>query len=146
MIEPATPADTDAVVELLCAQLAEHDLATPRAAVAHAVAGMLAGPTPPGFILVARIDDALVGVAYVSFIWALEHGGRSAWLEELYVVPAERERGVGTALLAAVIAGARAAGCAALDLEVTADHTRAARLYARTGFTALPRARWVLAL
>jgi ribosomal protein S18 acetylase RimI-like enzyme len=46
-------------------------------------------------------------------------------------------------MLAAVIDGARAAGCAAIDLEVDRDHARAAHLYARSGFTSLPRARWV---
>jgi GNAT superfamily N-acetyltransferase len=142
VIELAAAADAGLIVELLGAQLAEHDIDTPRDAVARAVAGMIADPAR-GFILVARPN---LGVAYVSHIWALEHGGLSAWLEELYVVPAERERGVGTALLVAAIARARAAGCAALDLEVTRDHARAERLYARTGFMPLGRARWVLPL
>jgi GNAT superfamily N-acetyltransferase len=139
VIDAATAADLDTVVELLCAQLEEHHIDTPRPAVASAIEGLLAVPAR-GFVLLAR---PALGVAYVSYIWALEHGGLSAWLEELYVVPAERDRGLGTALLAAVIARCRAAGCAALDLEITEDHARAARLYARHGFAALPRARWV---
>ena len=96
-----------------------------------------------GFVLIARRGPSVAGVAYVAFTWTLEHGGKSAWLEELYVVPAARDRGLGTALLAEVIARCRAAGCAALDLEITEDHARAARLYARHGFEALPRARRV---
>src|SRR5262249_30195215 len=142
VIEQATLDDTELLVDLLGAQLAEHDIATPRAEGARAVAGMLAEPAR-GFILVAR---PRLGVAYVSYLWALEHGGLSAWLEELYVVPAERERGLGTALLLAAIARARADGCAALDLEVTAEHARAANLYARHDFGPLGRTRYVLPL
>jgi GNAT superfamily N-acetyltransferase len=141
-IAPAQAADAPGVVELLLAQLAEHDIDTPRAAVEHAVAGMLAVPHR-GRIFVARDGDRLVGAAYVSFVWALEHGGHSAWLEELYVRPAERSHGTGGALLAAVLDFARADGCAAVDLEVEAEHVRAQNLYARAGFERHTRTRWV---
>jgi len=138
MIELATPAAAPAVVELLVAQLGEHAIDTPRDAVERAVAGMLADPRR-GFILV----DGAAGVAWVSFTWSLEHGGLTAWLEELYIVPERRDSGLGTALLRAAEERARAAGCEAVDLEVDAEHTRAARLYQREGYRPLPRARWV---
>ena len=102
--------------------------------LAHAVDGLLADPTR-GRILVAREEGEAVGVAWVSFTWSLEHGGRTAWLEELYVVPARRGRGLGTTLVEAVAELARGAGCAAIDLEVEESHARAARLYERTGFS-----------
>src|SRR5262245_17021296 len=101
-IEPARPGDSPAVVELLLAQLAEHHIDTPRAGVEAAVAGVHAGPSR-GRLLVIRDGARLVGVAYISFIWALEHGGLSAWLEELYVVPECRGAGLGGALLDAVL-------------------------------------------
>jgi ribosomal protein S18 acetylase RimI-like enzyme len=84
-----------------------------------------------------------IGVAYVSFMWALEHGGHAGWLEELYVMPEYRTGRVGTQLLRAVIVAAEAAGCAALDLEIDSDHERVRSLYERHGFTALPRSRVV---
>ena len=136
MIEPAT--DAAVVVELLVAQMADHAIDVSRAAIERAVAGMLADPRR-GFILVDGSD----GVAWVSFTWSLEHGGLTAWLEELYVVPARRGDGLGTALLRAAEERARAAGCAAVDLEVDVEHTRAARLYQREGYRSLPRGRWV---
>ena len=141
-ITRAVPTDENILVDLLLAQLAEHDIPTPREAVAAAVRGMLADPNR-GFMMVARFEGSPVGVAYVSFNWSLEHGGLTAWLEELYVMPKLRERGLGRAALDAVEAAARAAGCAAIDLEVTAEHARAANLYLRHGWSTLGRARYV---
>ena len=103
---------------------------------------MLQNPSR-GFFLVAMQEGNCVGVAYVSFIWTLEHGGLAGWLEELYVLPAHREGGVGTLLLIEVMATARAEGCAALDLEISSGHERVRSLYERHGFEGLPRARVV---
>jgi GNAT superfamily N-acetyltransferase len=144
-IGPAGVGERDEVLALLAAQLAEHAIDLPPARLAEAVDGVLADPRR-GVLLLARDAGGAVGVAYLSFTWALEHGGRVGWLEELYVVPAARERGIGGALLDAVLATARAAGCAAIDLEVDAAHARAARLYERRGFGQLTRTRFALRL
>ncbi len=63
------------------------------------------------------------------------------WLDELYVLPARRSEGIGTALLERTSALARERGCLALELEVDANHGRAARLYERAGFGRLARTR-----
>jgi ribosomal protein S18 acetylase RimI-like enzyme len=122
--------------------MAEHAIDIARGEIEQAVRGML-DDERRGFILVAHEGDLRAGLAYVAFTWSLEHGGLTSWLEELYVRPELRERGIGRALLLAAHEAARAAGCAATDLEVDADHRRAARLYEREGYRALPRARWV---
>lgn len=142
MIRTAAPRDRDAVTALLAAQLREHDIATPDAALRHAVDGVLSDAGGRGRILVAERDGRLVGVAALSYQWTLEHGGRGAWLEELYVVPDAREGGLGTALLHAALDAARADGALACDLEIADGHERVATLYAREGFAPLPRARW----
>src|SRR5262249_8508137 len=66
-----------------------------------------------------------------------------AWLEELYVEPAARGRGLGSALLRAACDAAAAAGARAVDLEVERSHERAAALYRREGFRPLERTHWV---
>lgn len=43
-------------------------------------------------------------------------GGKSAWLDELYVIPEHRELGAGSLLLERVIEEAKNEGCLALDL------------------------------
>jgi len=141
-VRHATAADRDAVVRLLVGQFAEHAIATPEDAIRRGVDHLLDEPAA-GRIVVAVADGTVVGVAVLAFMRALEHGDRSAWLEELYVDPPRRNGGVGTALLRAACDAAAAAGAVAIDLEVDAGHARAARLYERAGFRPLPRARWV---
>lgn len=141
-IGPAVAADAAAVVDLLTRQLDEHGLPADRERVASAVA-ILVGAPRHGFLLVAREGGATIGVAFVAMHWSLEHGGQACWLEELYVLPERRGRGCGRDLVRAAVVRARERGCLVMDLEVTADHARAAHLYAREGFRALPRERWV---
>jgi GNAT superfamily N-acetyltransferase len=141
-ISLATSAERGTVLQLLSAQMAEHAIDTPNAALDAAIRGMLEEPRY-GFILLAREGATEVGVAWVSTTWSLEHGGLTSWLEELYVIPPQRSSGIGRALLHEVIARTRALGCAAIDLEVDVEHARAEHLYEREGFSRLPRARWV---
>jgi ribosomal protein S18 acetylase RimI-like enzyme len=140
-IRPATPADLDEVVGLLAAQLAEHDIPISRADLSFAAEGVLRVPER-GFILLAVDQGASVGVASVALSWTVERGGMVAWLDDLYVVPAMREHGLGNELLARVIAAATAAGCRAVELEVETSHARAEHLYRRHGFADMPRRRW----
>jgi len=144
-IAAAGPGDRAELASLLAAQLAEHEIPIESARLAAAIDGALEDPRRGSFLL-ARREGRAVGVAYLSLVWAIEHGGRSAWLEELYVVPELRGRGLGARLLDAVLVHARELGCAAVDLEVEASHARAAALYRRAGFRPHQRARWVLRL
>jgi ribosomal protein S18 acetylase RimI-like enzyme len=96
-----------------------------------------------GFLMLARDGGRVVGVAYVATILSAEHCGLVAWLEELYVTPDCRQRGIGTALVTAILEQARNAGIAAIDLEIDAGHKRVISLYQRLGFRRLERSRWV---
>jgi ribosomal protein S18 acetylase RimI-like enzyme len=140
-IRPATADDVTDVVRLLAVQFAEHRIDVADATLRDAVAGMLADGRR-GTILVAVAGERAVGVAVLSFTWTLEHGGQAAWLDELYVEPAERDRGVGRRLLDAALAHARDAGAHAVDLEIDVDHTRVASLYRRAGFAPFQRTHW----
>ena len=129
-------------VELLAAQFAEHRIALAVERLESALAGLI-GAAGYGAVLLAREGGRGVGLAAVSYLWTLEHGGLAAWLDELYVVPERRGAGVGSALLERAAAVALEAGCSTIDLEVDREHQRAERLYERTGFVRLPRSRWV---
>jgi len=141
----ARPEETDAVIALLTAQLEEHAIPLTPELLAAAVEGGVADDGR-ALILLAREGDRPVGVAFLSFQWTLERGGRVMWLEELYVLPERRGQGTGQRLLEAALEAARARGCLAVELEVEASHSRAANLYARAGFQPLARVHWTLPL
>jgi ribosomal protein S18 acetylase RimI-like enzyme len=141
-IFPAQATDLDDVLMLLTRQFEEHGIELPAAQLRAAVQTMLADPRL-GLILLACAGTEAHGLACLSFCWTLEHGGKSAWLDELYVLPQFRSQGIGKALLEATLKYASEQGCAAIDLEVDREHRRAESLYQRAGFEALPRSRWV---
>jgi len=144
-IQWATQKHRATAVRLLQAQYDEHRIELSPERLDSAVAGMIDVPER-GALLIALDGDEPVGLAVLSYAWTLEHGGRVAWLDELYVVPARREQGLGAALLARAQEVATSLGCNAIELEVDAEHRRAERLYQRAGFQPLARSRWSLDL
>lgn len=144
-VSRAIPADRDAICALLRAQFREHGIDLADGLVSAGVDGHFADASR-GALLVAKNETTMVGFAILATTWTVEHGGRVAWLEELYVLPSMRNSGIGTELMARALEVARDLGCLAVDLEVDAEHARAEHLYARAGFRRLPRTRWSLPL
>ena len=88
-----------------------------------------------GEILVADDGAAgLAGLATVTYNLAIRYGGEYCQLEELFVDPAARGRNLGGLLIEAVLARARARGCAECGLYLL-PHTENNRLfYEKYGF------------
>src|SRR5947209_6778049 len=103
----------------------------------------VAADTRHGFLMLAQDNDRVVGVAYVAIIVSAEHCGPVAWLEELYVKPDHRHRGIGRALVTSVLERAQNTGIVAVELEIDAGHNRAISLYQRLGFRPLERSRLI---
>jgi GNAT superfamily N-acetyltransferase len=141
-IQTAQPADLGPIVQMLRTQLEEHDIVLAGQALQRATQGLIEDHAL-GRILTARLGGELVGVAVISFLWTLEHGGPAAWLDEVYVEPSQRGAGIGRKLVEAAMQVARDSGCIALDLEVDAGHEAAERLYERMEFRRHRRVRWV---
>lgn len=76
------------------------------------------------------------GIAYCVLTWgvSLEHRGRDAFIDELYVLPGHRGRGIGQAALRLAEEACREEGVRALHLEVERVNLRAQSLYRRLGF------------
>lgn len=140
-IQKAGNKDLDSLLKLLVHQFCEHEISLYQGELKQAIYKMVTEENL-GFFLLARDGDLALGVAAVSFAWTLEHGGRSAWLDELYVVPEHREKGIGGKLIEEVLREATRQGCLAIDLEVEEGHRRSEGLYARLGFEPLERSRW----
>jgi GNAT superfamily N-acetyltransferase len=141
-IERVDSATLAEAVSLLASQFEEHHIELSAEKLGSALLGLI-GPDGYGAVLLAREAGRPVGLAALSYLWTLEHGGIAAWLDELYVVPDRRGHGVGSALLERAAMVAREAGCSTIDLEVDREHQRAEGLYERAGFVRLPRSRWV---
>jgi GNAT superfamily N-acetyltransferase len=139
-IRSATATDLGPATSLLCAQFAEHRIALEHEELREAVRLLIDEPSR-GAVLLAE-DPGPVGLAVLAYTWTLEHGGLVAWLDELFVVPTHRGRGIGRALLGQAEREASRRGCRAMELEVDVDHARAESLYRREGFAVLPRRRF----
>ncbi len=142
-IRAALPADAERIAGLI-RELADFErLAAEAAPDAEALARHLdpAAPGPRCEALVAEAEGgALVGFAlffpnYSTFLtrWGL-------YLEDLYVQPAWRGRGVGFALLKGVAEAAVARGCRRLDWSVLGWNAGAIAFYERLG--ARPLSEW----
>ncbi len=75
------------------------------------------------------------GISLLRFRPSVWTGGLEAHLQELYVVPSLRGRGIGRALLEATIGAAREAGASGIDLNTGETDTAARALYESMGFT-----------
>jgi ribosomal protein S18 acetylase RimI-like enzyme len=130
--EAASTADLDVLLALARAFHAEdgHALSEAGAGALAAVAG---GEPLARCWLVRRAGRA-IGYVVLSLGFSIEHGGRDGFIDDLYLVPADRGLGIGRALLAFAVAEAEKLGIRMLHLEVEPDNERAHRLYRRNGF------------
>lgn len=129
----STVDDAEVVAALLDAFNREFDTASPGAAVlTERLREHLAGSA-----MFAVLDgDPPIAIALVSVRPNVWYDGPAALLDELYVVPAQRNRGIGTDLLAAVEAEVQCRGCGILEINVDGQDVDAQRFYARHGYTA----------
>ena len=81
-----------------------------------------------------RADGRTVGYTVLGFGFGIEYGGPDAFVDDLYVVPDARGRGIGAAALERAEAEAQALGLRALFLVVDPENVRAMRLYRGRGF------------
>lgn len=131
MIRLAAIEDASTVAALLDAFNREFDTETPGAAVLSVrLTRLLAQPTTYAVLA----DEPAVGVALVTLRTNVWTDGSVALLDELYVAPQHRNRGLGTAILAVVEQTARERGCAWLEINVDGEDTDARRFYERHGY------------
>jgi len=134
----ANPNEDDLIVEM-CLALNREDPGEPvgEPQIRRTLAAFRAEPVR-GRALLAEVDAEIAGYALLVSFWSNEYGGEICAIDELYVKPSHRNRGISTSLFDAVI-GDRSLWpeCpVALELEVTPDNARARALYERLGFRA----------
>jgi GNAT superfamily N-acetyltransferase len=93
----------------------------------------LFGSRPRCGVLLAERGGTAAGFAFYFETFSSFQGGPCLWLDDLYVVPGSRGRGVGTALLARLARIAVRRGCARIDWLVNWSNGRAVRFYRGRG-------------
>jgi ribosomal protein S18 acetylase RimI-like enzyme len=132
LLQPVTPEDYD---ELLALALAFHleDGHPLDQGGERALREICTGhPLARGFLI--REAGATLGYCVLTRGFGIEFGGPDAFLDDLYLVPEARGRGIGNAVMAAVEHEARRQGATAIHLVVASENERAQRLYLRSGF------------
>jgi GNAT superfamily N-acetyltransferase len=141
-IRPAVPADVQRIRELIV-ELADYERSADQvSATGEDLTAALFGPEPAVFAHVAVVDGGVVGFAlwFLNFsTWVGKHG---IYLEDLYVTPAMRGRGLGRALLAELAAICLRRGYGRLEWWVLDWNTPAIGFYASVG--AVPMSEWTV--
>lgn len=127
----ATPADAVVVAELLDAFNREFSTPTPGAdALAERLRRLLARDDVAALLA----GDPPVAVALLTFRPSVWDAGPVALLEELYVRPDLRGRGIGRAVLETAMALARERGSRTFEINVDEGDAGARRFYEAHGF------------
>ena len=89
-----------------------------------------------GAIFVADEQGMLLGYLAVVLVTSIEHQGLMGEIDEFYLLPAARSRGIGTRLLATAEAALAHRGCLRLQLQLGAANALASDFYRRHGYAA----------
>ena len=135
-LRTATAGDFDALLDLAVAFYEEDGFTTPRSALAAHLRVLLDSPGRAR-AAVTEAGGRIVGFGITTTSFGLENG-LIAELEDLYVAPSTRRRGLAKALIEDSAAWAASIGAAALEIVIAPngrDVGHLFRYYAANGFT-----------
>ena len=139
----ATPAHVAAIYAMVC-ELAQYEkLEHLVSGDAAGLAAELFGEHPVIEALVALVDGDAQGFALYFHNYSTFLARRGLYLEDLYVRPAFRRRGIGRALLLSLARTAQARGCGRFEWSVLDWNAPAIAFYERLGATVMPEWRIV---
>lgn len=130
---PAEEADLDAVLGMMRRFYAEDGYPFVEAEALRAAQELIGDPRL-GRLWVAVDGGEVAGYLAVTLGFSLEHRGRDAFVDELYLEPGSRGRGLGREALAIAEAYCRERGVRTLLLEVEPHRDPAFELYRSSGF------------
>jgi GNAT superfamily N-acetyltransferase len=140
-IARTTASDLPELLELLRGYCDFYKVAPSDEALESLCQTLLEYPDTAGVQLLARYGDGVaVGFATIYWTYSTLSATPIGLMNDLYVAPAVRGKGVGHALIEACAAECRLAGVGELEWYTAPDNTRAQATYDRTGAT---REEWV---
>jgi len=129
----ATPDDAPRILPLIAAFHEEYGLPLDDAAREAALMPLLKG-SPLGAVWMLGLAKAPTGYVIITFGWSMELGGMDAFVDELYVRPKVRKRGIASEALMTISHSLADVGVKALHLEVDKTDEATQRLYTRARF------------
>ncbi len=137
VIRDAVPADVPLVLEFI-RELAEYErLAHEVVASESLLDAWLFGSRPAAEVIIAELDGEAVGFALYFTTFSTFLGRPGIWLEDLFVRPAARGRGIGRALLAHLADLTLERGYGRLEWAVLDWNESAIGFYRRLGAVAM---------
>lgn len=127
------PEDADALLGMIGQFHDEVGIETSADDRAASVLPILEG-TPLAVAYLFGPKNAPVGYLIISFGWSLELGGMDGFLDEIWIRPNVRKRGLAQEALNGVISALSGAGLKAIHLEVNRNDGATQGLYSRLGF------------
>jgi ribosomal protein S18 acetylase RimI-like enzyme len=134
-------ADIDDAMPLLRGYCEFYDAAPSESALRGLCEALVADPEHAGIQLLARLPDGTaVGLATLLWTFATLNAGPIGLMNDLYVAPAARGLGIGTALIEACAGESVHHGATGLEWYTAPSNARAQAVYDRTGAT---REEWI---
>jgi GNAT superfamily N-acetyltransferase len=137
IVRPALPADLSEIAAMIRELAAFENLLDEVRWDEDLLGRSLFGERPAADVLIAEVDGAVAGFALFFSTFSTFAGRPGIWLEDLYVRPAARGRGLGKALLRAVARIAVSRGCARFEWAVLDWNAPAIALYRAMGARAM---------
>ena len=129
------PADTPILESMILDMYACHDMVFPIENIQKTLQRAAAHPEQLQ-IKVFKVGKEIVGYAILPAFWSNEYGGLVMIIDELYVIPTYRSKGISTLFIASL---EQSKDYVLLHLEVVKENTAALALYKRLGFQAIDR-------
>ena len=127
------PQDLADLVPLMVAYCDFYERSPGAAALRELAETLLADPDGEGVQLLAREGGRAVGFATIYWCWSTSAASRIGVMNDLYVTPDARGRGIADALIAACLEATRARGGARLEWTTQPQNLRARAVYDRVG-------------
>jgi len=141
-IAPVTPGEIPVLLELIRELAKFEKLEHEFTATAESLQAAFFGPQPAAGALLARVDGEPAGYAIYFSTFSSFTGRAGLWLDDLYVLPQYRKRGLGRRLIEAVARLAAERGCGRFEWVALDWNERALEFYRSLGARTLDE--WVL--
>ena len=133
-VRPAAEGEIEELLPLMRAYCDFYESSPPDEGLIEVARTLINDPSQ-GAMFIARAGGRAVGYATVDWKWSMLKAARIGYLEDLFVDPDNRGRGIADALIQACADRCRELGMPAMEWLTAPDNKRAQNVYDRTGAT-----------